>query len=178
MEVVETSIPQCNLPSGAADGKHAILIPMQIRTASRWLLAGTFAISVMLNALDRNLLAAVQPSLRSQFAMTNAQYGDLVAAFSIVYGFSAPLMGWLLDRFGLTLVATLAVGLWSFASVMTGFAGSFAELLGWRALLGFAESAALPASGKAYARFLRPEERSLGTATNQLGLAIGGVGAV
>src|SRR5260370_37204003 len=61
---------------------------------------------------------------------------------------------------------------------MTGLAGSLAELLGWRALLGFAESAALPASGKAYARFLRPEERSLGTATNQLGLAIGGVGAV
>lgn len=132
----------------------------------------------MLNALDRNLLAAVQPSLRRQFTLTNAQYGDLVASFSLVYGLSAPLMGLLLDRFGLTRVATAAVGLWSLASVMTGLAGSFAELLAWRAVLGFAESAALPASGKAYAQLLLPRERSLGTATNQLGLALGSVGAV
>jgi len=132
----------------------------------------------MLNALDRNLLAAVQPSLRQQFDLSNAQYGDVVAAFSLVYGCSAPLMGFLLDRYGLTRVATCAVGLWSFASVMTGMARSFPALLGWRALLGFAESAALPSSGKAYAQLLYPEERSLGTATNQLGLAVGSVGAI
>ena len=96
----------------------------------------------MLNSLDRNLLAAVQPSVRGQFGIDNAQYGELVASFSIVYGLSAPVMGWLLDRFGLTLVATLAIALWSLASVMTGYAGSFETLLIWRGVLGFAESAA------------------------------------
>ena len=35
----------------------------------------------------------------------------------------------------------------------------------------------LPAAGKAYAQFLPAREHTLGTATNQLGLAIGGVGA-
>jgi MFS transporter, ACS family, hexuronate transporter len=144
---------------------------------SRWAAVTIFAVSVMINALDRNLLANVQPSLRSDFHLDNAQYGELVAAFSIVYGLSAPLMGWALDRFGLTPVSTVAVGLWSFASLMTGSAGSFMALLGWRALLGFAESAALPASGKAYALLLKPRERSLGTAANQLGLAAGSVGA-
>src|SRR6266536_2378318 len=87
-------------------------------------------------------------------------------------------MGLLLDRFGLTKVATMAVGLWSLASFMTGLAGSFSSLLVWRAVLGFAESAALPASGKAYAQLLQSEERSLGTATNQLGLALGSVVSV
>ena len=131
----------------------------------------------MLNSLDRNLLAAVQPSVRGQFGLDNAQYGDLVAAFSIAYGLSAPLMGWMLDRFGLTLVSTAAVAVWSLASVMTGYAGSFTSLLVWRAMLGLAESAAIPASNKAYAFLLPPRERSIGTAVNQIGLTVGSVGA-
>jgi len=80
--------------------------------------------------------AVVQPSVRQQFHLTNAQYGELIAAFSITYGLSAPLMGWLLDRFGLTRVATVAVGLWSLASMATGWAASFSELLVCRAVLG------------------------------------------
>ena len=143
----------------------------------RWIAVATFAISVMLNALDRNLLAAVQPSVRGQFGLDNAQYGDLVAAFSIAYGLSAPLMGWMLDRFGLTVVSTIAVALWSLASVMTGYAGSFTSLLVWRAVLGLAESAAIPASNKAYAFLLPPRERSIGTAVNQIGLTVGSVAA-
>ncbi|HEY3741528.1 MAG TPA: MFS transporter [Bryobacteraceae bacterium] len=143
----------------------------------RWFAVAVFSISVMLNALDRNLLAAVQPSVRGQFGIDNAQYGELVASFSIIYGLSAPVMGWMLDRFGLTLVATLAIGLWSLASIMTGYAGSFETLLIWRGVLGFAESAAIPASNKAYAFLLPPRERSIGTAVNQFGLTIGSVGA-
>ena len=131
----------------------------------------------MLNALDRNLLAAVQPSVRGQFGLDNAQYGDLVAAFSIAYGLSAPVMGWMLDRFGLTAVATVAVALWSLASVMTGYADSFTSLLIWRAVLGIAESVAIPASNKAYAFLLAPRERSIGSAVNQIGLTVGSVGA-
>lgn len=144
----------------------------------RWLAVAVFSISVMLNALDRNLLAALQPSVRSQFGLDSRSYGELVASFSLVYGVSAPLLGWLLDRFGLTLVSTLAVGLWSLASVMTGFSSSFGELLFWRGVLGFAESAAIPASGKAFALFLEPRQRSVGTAINQIGLTAGSVGAV
>jgi len=132
----------------------------------------------MLNALDRNLLAAVQPSILGQFGLNGSQYGQLVAVFSIVYGCSAPVMGWLLDRFGLTMVAVLAVALWSLASVMTGYAGSFEALLFWRAVLGFAESVAIPASNKAYAFLLPSRERSMGTAVNQIGLTVGSVAAV
>ena len=132
----------------------------------------------MLNALDRSLLGAVQPSLLKQFELNNAQYGNLLSAFSIAYGISAPVMGWLLDRFGLTIVSTAAVGLWSLASVMTGFAHDFNSLLIWRVVLGMAESAAIPAANKAYAFLLRPEERSMGPAANQVGLAVGGVAAV
>ena len=144
---------------------------------SRWIAISIFAVSVMINSLDRSLLANVQPSLLADFHLTNVDYGYLVSAFSIVYGFSAPVMGWALDRFGLNRVAAAAVAVWSLASLLTGSAHSFAALLGWRTLLGFAESAALPASGKAYAQLLEPKERSLGTSANQLALAVGTVAA-
>ena len=143
----------------------------------RWIAVSTFALSVMLNSLDRNLLAAVQPSILTEFSLKNEQYGTLIAAFSIAYGLSAPVMGWLLDRFGLTRVSVTAVALWSLASLMTGYAGSFTALLAWRVVLGFAESAAIPASSKAYAFLLPPHERSIGPAFNQVGLAVGGAAA-
>ena len=160
------------------EGAVALLSWGAVGSNLRWIAVSTFALSVMLNSLDRNLLAAVQPSVRAQFRLDNAQYGDLVAAFSITYGLSAPIMGWLLDRYGLTLVSTIAVGLWSLASVMTGYAGSFTSLLVWRALLGVAESVAIPASNKAYAFLLPPRERSMGTAVNQIGLTVGSVAAI
>ena len=54
---------------------------------------------------------------------------------------------------------------------------SFATLLWARAALGVAESAGIPASGKAVAVYLPPKERSIGTALNQIGLSLGAAGA-
>ena len=62
----------------------------------------------------------------------------------------------------------MAVALWSLASVMTGYAGSFTSLLVWRAVLGLAESAAIPASNKAYAFLLPPRERQIGSAVQSI----------
>jgi hypothetical protein len=56
-----------------------------------------FALALAVNALDRNVFAALQPALENKFRLTNAQYGYLVAGFSISYGVSAPIMGLLLN---------------------------------------------------------------------------------
>ena len=143
----------------------------------RALIVATFALALSITAIDRNLLAAVWPALQTQLSLTNAQYGALVAGFSLTYGVCAPLMGFLLDRFGLTRVAVTTVGIWSLCGIATAFATSFRGLLICRVLLGCAEAAALPAAGKAYATYLRPAERSLGTAASQVGLTLGGVAA-
>ena len=55
----------------------------------------------MLNYLDRQLLAAVQPDLRAEFNMSLADFGWLISLFSIIYSVSAPLMGLFIDRVGL-----------------------------------------------------------------------------
>ena len=143
----------------------------------RALIIATFGLALCITALDRNLLAAVWPAIQTQLSLTNAQYGVLVAGFSLAYGIGAPIMGFLLDRYGLTRVAVTAVGVWSLCAIATAFATSFKGLLICRILLGCAEAASLPSAGKAYAIYLSPAERSLGTAATQVALTIGSVAA-
>jgi MFS transporter, ACS family, hexuronate transporter len=143
----------------------------------RALTVAIVALSLSVTAVDRNLLAAVWPILQTQLHLTNGQYGTIVAGFSIAYGVCAPVSGLLVDRFGFTRVAVIALAAWSIVGIATAFAPSFHALLVCRILLGCAESASLPAVAKAYVTYLSPPERSMGTAATQIALTIGAVGA-
>jgi ACS family hexuronate transporter-like MFS transporter len=134
-----------------------------------------FVLSSALNYLDRQILAALAPLLRSEFSLSNAGYGALLAAFSIAYAVSSPLAGLLIDRFGLNRGISAGVGLWSLASVATGFVRSLPGLLSCRAALGAAESSGVPAAGKALHKYLLAKERALGNALSQIGLNVGAI---
>lgn len=143
----------------------------------RAFVVAVFALSLSVTALDRNLLAAVWPAVQTHLHLTNGQYGMIVAGFSIAYGVCAPLSGLLVDGFGFTRVAVLALAFWSLIGIATAFAYDFQSLLLCRILLGCAESASLPAVAKAYVTYLSPPERTMGTAATQIALTIGAVGA-
>ena len=143
----------------------------------RWLAISVFVLSYGLNYLDRQLLAAVAPAIKGEFQLSNEQYGFILSVFSIVYAFSSPVMGLLIDRVGLNLGASLAVGLWSMAGMATGLASSFRGLLWCRCALGGAEAAGIPCIGKANALYLPASELALGTSLNQVGIALGSAGA-
>jgi MFS transporter, ACS family, aldohexuronate transporter len=145
------------------------------RTPLRWLAIGMIVFSSMINYLDRQLLAALAPTLKSEFHLNNAQYGQIVSAFSVVYGLVAPLAGALIDKVGLNTGITAAVMLWSFASAATGWTTTFPSLLACRSVLGVSEAAGIPASGKANATYLHPSELALGTGINQIGLSLGAI---
>lgn len=144
---------------------------------TRWLAAGVFLLYTALNFLDRQALAALAPSLRAEFHLSNEDYGWLLAAFSIAYSASSVPAGLLIDRLGLHVGAILTLSAWSTAGLVTGLVGSFSALAGCRAALGAAEAGGVPAYGKANALYLRPEERSLGAALNQVGISLGSVAA-
>ena len=143
----------------------------------RWVAVGVFVLSSSLNYLDRQLLAALAPTLRGEFQWTNQQYGLVVSAFAIVYALVAPAAGWFIDRVGLNLGAGIAVAVWSMAGSLTAWTRSFSELLACRTILGAAEAAGIPAAGKASATYLEPRELALGTAFNQVGITLGSVAA-
>jgi ACS family hexuronate transporter-like MFS transporter len=142
-------------------------------TRFRWVVLGVFVLSSALNYLDRQMLPALAPDLRARLSLSNADYGLILAAFSITYAVSAPLAGLFIDRVGLNRGISLAVGLWSLAGMATGFTRGLGGLLACRALLGLAQAGGVPAAGKAIAKYLRPEERALGNAVSQIGIGMG-----
>ncbi len=140
---------------------------------TRWLVLGVFVLSSSLNYLDRLLVPALAPRLKEEFHLSNADYGLILSAFSIVYAACAPFAGLFIDRVGLNRGISLAVGFWSVATVALGWTNGLGALMAVYAVLGLAQAGGIPASGKAVALYLRPQERALGSAFSQLGISLG-----
>jgi len=143
----------------------------------RWLVLSVFVFSTALNYLDRLLLAALAPTLKSEFHLSNAQYGGVISVFSIVYALTAPVAGWFIDRVGLNTGITVSMAVWSMAGMATGLTRSFGALLASRTVLGMGEAAGIPCAGKANGLYLQPREFAFGTALNQVGITIGSIAA-
>lgn len=144
----------------------------------RWLAVSVFMVSSTLNYLDRNLLSALSPLLMAEFHFNQTGFGWLISLFSATYAFSSLGAGWALDRFGVNRSMYAAVSWWSSAAVGTGLVRGLAGLGVCRSALGIGESAGVSAVGKLNAIYLKPEERALGAAVNQIGLSLGGSLAV
>ncbi len=127
----------------------------------------------MLNYLDRQLLATLAPLIMSELRFNQTDFGFLISAFSIAYAASSLFAGWFLDRAGVNRGISTAVSWWSAAAVSAGFTRGLTGLTICRAALGVGESAGVPAVGKINGMYLKPEERALGAAVNQIGLSLG-----
>jgi MFS family permease len=119
------------------------------RVASRLVFLVTAA--VFINYIDRGNLATAAPLIQDELNLNATALGILLSAFYYGYVPCMPLMGWLAERFGTRAILALAVAVWSLATLLTGFASTFAMLLGLRILLGLGESAAFPAASKVIA---------------------------
>ncbi len=144
---------------------------------ARWIAIGVFVLSSSLNYLDRLLLAALAPTIKTEFQLSNTQYGEIISVFSIVYALAAPLAGWFVDRVGLNAGIYVAMSVWSLAGAATGFTTSLPGLLACRTVLGIGEAGGIPCTGKANGLYLASRELALGTALNQVGITIGSVAA-
>ncbi len=111
----------------------------------------------------------------AELHFNQTQFGLLISVFSITYAASSLFAGWLLDRFGINRTISGAIGWWSLAAIGNGVARSLPALAFCRAALGVGESAGVPAVGKLNGIYLKPEERALGAAANQIGLSLAGV---
>ena len=100
--------------------------------------------------LDRYILAAVIPDIKATFLAgapdANAKAGLLTTAFLLSYMITAPIFGWLADRYSRWLIIGLSVALWSLASGASGLATGFVMLLLTRVFLGIGEAGYGPAA--------------------------------
>jgi ACS family hexuronate transporter-like MFS transporter len=151
---------------------------MPTSVSLRWFAVSIFVLSSVLNYLDRNLLSALSPLIMNEFHFNQTSYGLLISAFSFTYAISALGAGWALDRFGVNRTIYAAAAWWSTWAVGTGLVRGFPALGVCRSALGIGESAGVSAVGKLNAIYLKPGERALGAALNQIGISLGGALAV
>jgi MFS family permease len=96
----------------------------------------------LFNYLDRYLVPALFESLKhSDLRLSDARLGLLMSGFLAVYTLTAPVFGALGDRLSRPRLIAFGVGVWSLATTLSGFAGSFAALLTARASVGIGEAA-------------------------------------
>jgi MFS transporter, ACS family, hexuronate transporter len=150
---------------------------MRFRFQLRWLAVGIFLVAGTINFLDRQLLAAVAPSLKAELHLTNAQYGGLISAYSVVYAIVAPAVGLFVDRVGLNAGMSLAVFLWSIAGMATGFSSTFRGLLACRMGLAVGESTGNSGPGKATAMYLDPGELAIAGGFGATSITLGTMAA-
>jgi len=100
--------------------------------------------------LDRYILAAVIPTIERVFLPgdpnANGKAGLLTTAFIFSYMLTAPIFGWMADRYARWMIIGISVALWSVASGATGLAMSFGALLATRVFLGIGEAGYGPAA--------------------------------
>jgi MFS family permease len=94
----------------------------------------------LLNYFDRYIVHAVEPLLRADFALTNAQSGFVGAAFVVGYVIFSPLFGYLGDRLDRRLLMALGLLAWSLVTGLTSVASGFYSFVTLRALVGVGEA--------------------------------------
>ncbi|MDQ6938886.1 MAG: MFS transporter [Verrucomicrobiota bacterium] len=118
----------------------------------------------LFNYIDRQVLAAVEPEIRETFFAPNdpnamAITGVLGAAFLISYMVTAPVLGWLADRFSRWIIMGASVIFWSLASGASGLASSYRILFSTRIFVGIGEGGYGPAAPTVLADLYPIEKR-------------------
>ncbi|HEX3998985.1 MAG TPA: MFS transporter [Pirellulales bacterium] len=105
-----------------------------------WALALLLAINLF-NYIDRLVLAGVVPDIQADFHASDTQVGWLQTAFLLSYMLTAPVFGWLADRYNRWVIVGVGVALWSLASGASGLATGIGMMLGTRLFVGVGEAA-------------------------------------
>ena len=137
----------------------------------------------LLNYLDRYVVSALFESLRADLWLTDTRLGFLATAFIVVYMVASPAFGILGDRRPRLPLLAVGVGIWSVATLLSGFARGYWTLLAGRAAVGIGEAAYGTISPGLIADHFGPERRGRAFAFffaaipvgAALGYAVGGV---
>ncbi len=127
----------------------------------QWLIVGLAFVAIMLNYVDRQIIALLKPLLEQEFGWSNRDYSHMASAFQFSAAVAFLGTGWFIDRIGLRRGFAIGVGAWSLAGMAHAFVATVGGFVTARAALGVAESIGTPAQVKTAATYFPPEKRSL-----------------
>jgi ACS family hexuronate transporter-like MFS transporter len=141
----------------------------------RWWIAIMLCAITMIGYVDRLALAVAAPVIRSEFTLTNEQYGLITLAFLLSYALGQLFIGPIIDRFGSKRSLSLAVMWWSVASILHAACRGVGSFFAARAFLGITEAANFPAAYKVVAEWFPRAERSFASGFIIAGVGIGAI---
>jgi MFS family permease len=120
----------------------------ELTAVVRWSVVGLLAAALFINYVDRGALPTAAHLIQDELHLSAAQLGVLFSAFFWTYSLLQIPVGWVAERYGAQRVLAAGLALWACATMLAGFAHSFAALLLLRLLLGVGESASFPSAAK------------------------------
>lgn len=124
--------------------------------------------------MDRVVIAAAAPVIRSDFQLDAIALGLAFSAFTIAYALFQIPGGWLADRFGPRRVLTAILSYWSVFTMMTAAAWNATSLIVIRFLFGSGEAGAFPGATRAFSRWLPRTERGFAQGMTHSGARLAG----
>ena len=141
----------------------------------RWGICGLLFFATTVNYMDRQVLGILKPTLEKELGWQESDFGWIVFAFQGAYALMMPIAGRIIDWLGVKIGYTLAVIVWSLASMSHSLARTPLQFGMARFMLGIGEAANFPAAIKTIALWFPRRERALATGIFNSGSNIGAI---
>ncbi len=143
-----------------------------------WVCVFLFTLT-LINYTDRVALSVAAKPISIEFGLSPVEMGFLLSSFLWMYVLCLLPVGLLVDRFGSKVVNAGGIGLWSTATVLTGFSTGFVSMAATRIVMGMGELTSWPACNRVIREWFPASERGLANAIFGAGAAAGpAIGAV
>ena len=148
--------------------------PLTVNRAVRRYTLGVLVVVYTFNFIDRQILAILLPSIRTEFGVDDWVLGFLAgSAFALFYATLGVPIALLGDRLNRRNLIAVAVAIWSGMTALSGAAGNIVHLALARVGVGVGEAGFSPPAHSMISDLYPPEERSTAMGIFTLGISIG-----
>lgn len=127
----------------------------------------------ILDGVDRYILTALLPFIKTDFGLSDGQLGLLVSIVNFSIALFVIPTAYLVDRWSRKKTMALMCGIWSIATGLCAFAGSYSHLLAGRFLVGAGEAGYNPAAQALLSAQFPKKFRSTVLALIQVSIGLG-----
>ncbi|AZQ54860.1 MFS transporter [Burkholderia cenocepacia] len=138
----------------------AAAAPTTLPSRKRLLILALLFVTVVINYLDRSNLSIAAPALFKELHIDPVRAGLVFSAFGWTYALMQIPGGWLVDKVSPRVLYAGALALWSAATLLLGFAGSFVGLMVLRLAVGALEAPAYPINNRVVTTWFPTRERA------------------
>lgn len=160
-------------PLNADNGTQKAELDIPRWKANFWLFVVT--VIYILDMADRNIVSAVLPALKKEFALTDASSGLIGGIMYLSMFLLVVPCGLLVDKWSRKYMITIMVTVWSAATWVTSMATNYTQLLLARLGVGAGEAGYNPASYALIGAWFPPKQRATKVGIFTLGQTLGSI---